>query len=264
MLSKPNRLKQVLAEGRIPVGHMLYEFGTCGIAKMLEHAQLDFVVIDMEHSSFGFDDVADLVAWLKATPIAPLVRIPEIQYQLIARVLDAGALGVVVPNVETAQQARAVVAAAKYAPQGHRRVYSGGPSSDFRNVAAESFGQYLDACNANTSVICMIESPLGVTNVDGIAGTAGVDGIWVGYADLTVAMGIPGEYQDRRFADALRTVVASAKAHGVSAVIQPGNPHQLREWLAVGFDVISYGADSYLYRDALTAAVNEVRSIIGR
>ena len=110
----------------------------------------------------------------------------------------------------------------------------------------------------------MIESPEGVKNVDGIASTKGVDGLWVGYADLSAAMGLAGQYQDQRFSDAMRSVIDASRAHGISAAIQPGDMQQLQEWLAVGFNVISYGADCYLYRDALTQAVNEVRSAVGR
>ena len=96
---KPNRFQQVLSEGKIPVGHMLFEFNTRGVAQLLDAAGLDFVVIDMEHSSFSMGQTADLIGWLKATTVAPFVRIPQVQYHHIARAMDAGALGVAAPNV---------------------------------------------------------------------------------------------------------------------------------------------------------------------
>jgi len=99
---KPNRILQLLAEGKTPIGHMIIEFGTRGIAKIAEAAGLDFVLIDMEHSGLDFGKVADLLAWFKATPVAPIVRVPAIEYHFIARVMDAGALGVMAPNVRTA------------------------------------------------------------------------------------------------------------------------------------------------------------------
>jgi 2-keto-3-deoxy-L-rhamnonate aldolase RhmA len=110
---KPNRFKQVLAEGRIPCGHMLLEFVTRGIAFMLEEAGADFVLIDMEHTGFGMADLANVLAWFKATTVAPFVRVPQLQYHFIARMLDAGALGVMVPDVRNRAQAQAVVDAAK-------------------------------------------------------------------------------------------------------------------------------------------------------
>lgn len=263
MLTKPNRFQQLLADGKIPIGHMLYEFNTRGIAWILQQAGLDFVMIDMEHGPFSLADVADLTAWLGAANITPLVRIPEIQYHFIARVLDAGVLGVMAPNVETKEQARQLVEAAKYFPLGRRRIYFGGPASNYRAVSADGFQQYMDECNANTTVICMIESPIGMENLEQIAATPGVDALWVGYADLSAAMGIAGQYHHTDFIAAMKRVVEVARKHNLAAAIQPGSPGQLREWLDMGFNAISYGADSYLYKDALSSAIAEVRKTIG-
>ena len=257
---KHNRYKQMLEEGKSPVGHMLFQFNTRGVAQILEVAGVDFVVFDMEHSSFTIGDLADMVAWLKATPVAPFVRIPEIQYHFVARALDVGALGIVAPNVQTAAQARALVDAAKYPPLGKRGFHSGGASSDFRQVTASDYSQF---SNENTSVIPLIESPEGVANVEQIATTPGVDGLWVGYADLSQYMGVPGQYHDAGFLDAMKRVADTARTHDLPAIIQPGTPAQLQEWTAIGFNVISYGADFNLYREALTRGVAEVRRMLG-
>ena len=257
---KPNRYKQMLDEGKIPIGHMLFEFNTRGVAKTLEMAGVDFVVIDMEHSSLTIKDVADMVAWLKATPVAPFVRIPQVLYSFIARALDVGALGVMAPNVQNAAEARALVDAAKYPPLGKRGFHFGGATTDFRGGGAREYIQY---ANENTTVICMIESPEGVKNLEEIASTPGVDALWVGYGDLSQYMGIPGQFYDERFLDALRQVVATAKKHSLAAIIQPSNPTQLQEWLEIGFNVISYSADFSLYKEALTKAIAEVRHIMG-
>src|SRR5436190_6826146 len=119
---KESRLQRILRQGGVPVGDMIMEFSTRGIAKILDAAGVDFVLIDMEHTGFDTERIADLVAWFKATPIAPLVRVPQGLYHFLARTMDAGALGVMVGNVETAQQARDIVRAAKYAPLGNRGV----------------------------------------------------------------------------------------------------------------------------------------------
>ena len=117
---KPNRVRQLLAEGKMPIGHMIMEFSTRGIAKIAEAAGVDFVLIDGEHSGFDLGQIDDLLAWFKATPIAPFVRVPSSDYHFIARVMDAGALGVMVPNVKSAEQAKSVVNAMRYAPEGER------------------------------------------------------------------------------------------------------------------------------------------------
>ena len=257
---KTNRFTQLLAEGKSPVGHMLFEFNTRGMAQILDYAGLDFVVIDMEHSAFTLDQTADMVAWLNSTPVAPFVRIPQVHYHLIARVLDAGALGVMAPNVQSGAEARHLVDAAKYLPTGRRGLHFGGVTSDFRPVEATP---YMKEANANITVICMIESPEGLANLDAIGATEGVDALWVGHWDLTQYMGIPGQFQHPRFRDAAKKVIDVAHQCGLPAIIQPGSMAQMEEFLDLGFNVISYGADFPLYREALARAVADVRQIVG-
>lgn len=258
---KPNRFKQVLAEGKTPVGHMILEFGTRGIAQLLEVAGLDFVVVDMEHTGFTPAQIADLVAWFKATTVAPFVRVPQIEYHFIARTLDAGALGVMVPNVKNGDQARAIVDAAKYMPLGQRGVISGSTHADFKSGDVQAF---LNASNANTTIICQIESKEGLDHTEEIAATQGVDVLWVGHFDLTQSLGITGQFHHDRFLDALKQVVEVARKHGLGAGIQPGSLEQAQEWIEMGFNVISYSADLFVYLDAMTRSVASVRNLTNR
>jgi 4-hydroxy-2-oxoheptanedioate aldolase len=255
---KSNRLKQVRAEGRIPVGHMVLEFGTRGIAQILEVAGVDFVVIDMEHTGFSAANVADMIAWFKATTVAPFVRVPQMLYHFVARTLDAGALGIMVPNVVSPAQARALVDAAKYAPLGARGVILGETHTHFKSVDPSEFMAY---SNQNTTLICQIESREGLENLEQIAATPGVDVLWVGHFDLTQSLGIPGQFHHQLFLDAIKRVVDTARRHGLGAGIQPGSMAQAQEWMELGFDVISYSGDFYVYLDAMTRAVADVRGL---
>jgi 2-dehydro-3-deoxyglucarate aldolase/4-hydroxy-2-oxoheptanedioate aldolase len=255
---KPNRIRQLLAEGKVPVGHMIWEFSTRGVAKIIEAAGADFVLIDMEHSGFHFGQVNDLLSWFKATPVTPIVRVPAAEYHFIARVMDAGAHGVMVPNVSTAEQARAVVNAMRYAPEGGRGLGLGGLHNDF--VAPDPV-KYMAEANRNNIFLCQIESTTGLENLDAIAGTPGVDVLWVGHFDLTQSMGIVGQFHHPDFLAALKKVVATAKKYNIATGIQPKDPTQAREWLDLGFSVISYGADSGVYGGALKAGVEAVRAL---
>lgn len=253
---KRNRYREAIAEGRIPVGHMIWEFGTRGIAKIADSLDLDFVLFDMEHSSFGMERIADLLAWSKAASFAPFVRVPQLQYHFLARVMDAGALGVMVGNVQTPEEARAVVEAVKFAPQGKRGVGLGTAHTDF---AVPDPKQYFAESNASSVVICQIESPAGVANAEAIAATEGVDNLWVGHFDLSQSMGIPGQFEHPEFRAALKRVTAAAARHGKRAGIQPGNLEQAQAWMALGFNVISWGADSAVYRQAMLAGLASLR-----
>ena len=258
---KENRFQRILREGGVPAGHMIMEFGTRGVAKILEAAGVDFVVIDMEHTGFDAERIADLVAWFKATDIAPFVRVPQGLYHFLARTMDAGALGVMVGNVETAEQAKSIVDSVKYAPLGRRGLGLGTAHNDY--VQPDPVA-YFDYSNKNTTVICQIESPTGLKNLDAIASTPGVDVLWVGHFDLTQSMGIPAQFGDPRFLDALRQVVAASKRHGKLAAIQPGSVQQAEDWLRLGFHFMSWSTDIGVYRSALQKQIEELRKLTAR
>lgn len=253
---KANRFREVLARGDVPVGHMIMEFGTRGIAKILESTGVDFVVYDMEHSGIEIDRIFDLIAWSKAAPFAPFVRVPQAMYHFLARVMDAGALGVMVGNVESAAQAREIVQAVKYAPLGKRGVALAVAHNDY--VMPDPAAYFAEA-NASSVVICQIESPAGVENAEAIAAVEGVDCLWIGHFDLSQSMGIPGQFHHERFLQALRTVVAAAQRHGRRLGIQPGTPEQADEWIALGFNVISWQSDLGVYRNSLAAGIEQLR-----
>lgn len=258
---KPNRLKQRMAEGRVAVGHMVMEFGTRGIAKMLEAAGLDFVLLDMEHGGLELERLADLIAWLKATPVAPIVRVPGAHYHFIARVMDMGALGIMCPNVESAEQARTLVDAVKYGPLGKRGLGLGAAHNDY---VMPQPAEYLKQANENTTVICQIESAKGVENLESIAAVPGVDILWVGHFDLTQSLGIVAQFQHPRFLDALKQVPIAARHHGKAAGIQPGSREQAAEWMQLGYNVISWASDIAVYRGALAGGVAVVRELEGK
>jgi 2-keto-3-deoxy-L-rhamnonate aldolase RhmA len=253
---KPNRLLRELSGGRIAAGHMLLEFGTRGIAKICEAVDLDFVFIDMEHSGLDIGDVADLLGWFQATSVTPIVRVPSVEYHFIARIMDAGALGIMAPNVRTAEQARAVVNAMRFGPEGGRGLGLGTAHNDY---IVPKVPDYLREANANTVAICQIESTKGLDNLEEIAATPGVDVLFIGHFDLSQSMGIVGEFDNPRFVNALERVAETANRHGKTAGIQPGSPAQAKQFMAMGYRMISMGHDIAVYSNALSAMVKELR-----
>ena len=163
-----------------------------------------------------------------------------------------------VPNVKNADEAKASVDAAKYAPLGKRGVNLGGANTSSRKVDPAEFLSY---ANQNTTIICQIESQDGLDDIEGISATPGIDVLWVGHTDLTQSLGIVGEFHHPRFQDALKLVVSTARKHGLAAGIQPGNTEQALEWIEMGFNVISYGSDRSIYLSALAAGIQELRDL---
>jgi 2-dehydro-3-deoxyglucarate aldolase/4-hydroxy-2-oxoheptanedioate aldolase len=256
---RPNRVRQALAEGRVPLGHMIWEFSTRGIAKICEAAGLDFVLIDMEHSGFSLVQVTDLLAWFKATPVTPIVRVPASEYHFVARVMDAGAQGVMAPSVGSVEQARAVINAMRYAPEGGRGLGLGGALNDF--VPPDPVA-YMKEANRDNICVCQIESRPGLENLEAIAAAPGVDVLWVGHFDLSNALGIVGQFEHPEFITAIKRVADACQKHGKLAGVQPGDLKQARRWMDFGYNMISLGADSVFYRSALKANIDELRSAL--
>jgi len=161
-----------------------------------------------------------------------------------------------VGNVETPEQAKSIVNAVKYGPLGKRGVGLGGAHTDYTSPDPAS---YFAEANANTTVICQIESPIGVAHCERIAEIEGVDVLWVGHFDLTQAMGIPAQFQHPAFLKNLQRVVRASHERGKAAGIQASTMEQAEQWLGFGYNVLSWGVDSAVYGKALRAAVTDLR-----
>jgi 2-dehydro-3-deoxyglucarate aldolase/4-hydroxy-2-oxoheptanedioate aldolase len=238
---------------------LIQEFGTRGIAKLLEYAGIDFVTIDMEHSAFGIERVADLLAWFKATPITPIVRVPARDPHFISAVLDAGSAGVQVANVESAEEARAVVTAAKYPPAGERGLGLIASHTDFRPVES---AKYVLEANRGTMVVVQIESKAGLDNIEAIAAVDGVDVLSIGFGDLSHSLGIAGQLDHPLFREAAQAVAAACNRHNKIAKIHPHSDEQTRRYVAMGYRMLMCPIDVAIFRRGAKSAVDGLRGVI--
>jgi len=168
-----------------------------------------------------------------------------------------GMLGVMAPNVETVEQARLVVDATKYPPVGHRGAAFGFAHDDYDG--AMDVGEKARALDDRTLLIAQIESQRGLDNLDEIARVEGLDVLWVGHFDLTLSMGIPGRFEDRRFLDAMDRVVAAAERNGKAAGFNAATTEIGRHWIDKGFRMIAISADFRLMATALKSSVDALR-----
>jgi len=255
---EPNPLKQAISRGGLVVGHCVMEFCLPGIARIVQPAAPDFVLFDLEHTRHSLETLGPLFLACRATGLVPLVRVPGPQGHFIPRCLDQGALGVMMPNVETAEAARAFVAAAKYPPEGRRGLGLLGAHTGY---SAPDPAAYARWANEQIVLIAQIESVAGVANVAEIVGTPGIDVAWVGHNDLSLSMGIVGQYEDERYISALRRVAEACRQAGKGAGIQPGSLSLAKRWLALGYNVLSFSIDIAVYQRALTESLAAVRAL---
>ena len=251
-----NQVKRTILSGGTALGAFVVEFATPGLPRIIAAAGADFVVYDMEHSGFGIETIKSLLAATRATDLMPAVRVPATEYHFIARALDAGAVGIMVPMVEHSMQALRIASAAKYPPVGRRGAAFGVAHDDYlgRDVV-----DAMRSANAETLLIAQIESAAGVTNVDEIAAVEGIDVLWVGHFDLTNSLGIPGQFDHPTYLAALESVRAACRKHGKATGFMPGSPAEARKMRDLGFNVLAFGTDALLYRDALGGLINSSR-----
>jgi 2-keto-3-deoxy-L-rhamnonate aldolase RhmA len=253
---RDNPVKQRLAEGGTAFGTMVFEFFTPGIAQIVRAAGADFVLYDMEHSGAGIDAIKLQMATCRGIGIVPLVRVPAGQYHFVARCLDAGAMGIMVPMVESAAQAREIVAMTRYPPKGVRGAGFGLAHDDYE---AGPVTAKIATAMARTQVIMQIETAHGAEAVDEIAAVDGVDVVWLGHFDLTNFMGIPAEFTNPKFLAAVDSIVAAARRHGKVAGFMPMDETWARDYSAKGFRMMAYGMDLMMLQQSLSRGLAVLR-----
>lgn len=211
-----------------------------------EHG-FDFALVDTEHTTMSLETVGEMARAVDAAqgPTETIVRVPWNDKVRIKRVLDIGVSGVMVPMVETAEEARAFVEATRYPPEGVRGV-AGGRAARYGLDLPEYVTDY-DA----PVTIAQVETEAGLENVEEIVAVDGLDAVFVGPADLSTALGIFGQWEDARFVEAVETIVDAAHAADIPAATLATQHDQIETWVEMGFDVVMAGLDmSYVMTGA--------------
>jgi 2-keto-3-deoxy-L-rhamnonate aldolase RhmA len=254
---KFNSVKQKIQQGGTAVGTMVFEFNTTGIGRIAAEAGAEFAIFDMEHTGWTLETMRMLFATTRSTSMLPFVRVPATEYHFIARALDVGAMGIMVPMVESEAQARKLAESAKYPPAGRRGAAFGVAHDDY---TSGDIVEKIASSNRETLLIAQIETAQGLKNVDAIAAVEGIDVLWIGHFDLTNFLGIPGQFDNPIFLDAVKTVVAACQQHKKVAGFMVGDIPTGRRMLEQGFRILAYSGDLWLYQAALAQGVAALRA----
>jgi 2-keto-3-deoxy-L-rhamnonate aldolase RhmA len=252
---------KAMAQTKAPkIGHFIVEFATPGIGHILKSAGCDFVLFDLEHSGFGFETVKSALRYFEAADLPAIVRVPSREYHHIARAMDMGAEGLMLPMVGSPQEVRHIIDSMKYHPVGKRGVALQVAHDRYRpGTVADKF----IASNKRTTLFCQIETAEGVENCEAMAAIDGVDCLWVGHFDLSVSLGIPGEFDNKIFTDAIARVAAATKKHRKALGRLVPTVEQGIEINRIGFDFICYSGDVWVLHNALAEAVARLREGCG-
>jgi len=244
--------KKVISRDKLR-GAMIFEFFSPGIPIILKNAGCEFIIFDMEHGGLSLEQFKVLATISNSNNISPLIRIPEVSYNYVARALDLGAVGIMTPMVNSPEEAIKIVKSSKYPPEGIRGAGFGFAHDNYNNQNPLAYIQ-----NANNELIniIQIETKLALENVESIAEINGVDCLWVGHFDLTNFLGIPGNFTSPIYLDAIKRVVEAGKANSKSLGIMVNNNEELEMYSRMGFNMIAVGTEMNILSRSISEIIN--------
>ncbi|KGJ02836.1 4-hydroxy-2-oxoheptanedioate aldolase [Paracoccus halophilus] len=254
-----NKLRQIWAEGKPALNGWL-SIGSPFTAEIMAAQGYDSVSIDIQHGALDYGSLLPMLQAMRASGVTPMARVPWREPGIIMKALDAGAQGIICPMINSAEEAAEFVSYMRYPPHGQR---SFGPTR-----AAIAYGGYGVQANDEVLALAMIETAQGVANLDAISATPGLDGIYVGPADLTLGTQngrLPPAFdrEEPEMIDLIKQVVDACKRNEIRACLHCGTPAYAARAIGWGFDLTTVSGDSRLLAAAASASVREWRDLTG-
>jgi len=254
---RKNTVKQALAEGKLQLGTGFGQIRSPEIPKMLAAAGFHWAFVDMEHGGFDLETVQDICRVSVMAGLSPIVRVGELQYTLVARALDCGAQGVIFPRVESPEVLAKAVSWAKFPPVGIRGYGLTALHIDYEKA---SFSQVIEHMNANTMVVVQIETQLAVDRREELLAVPGVDAVMVGPADLSISLGVPGDFEHPKMVKTIESIIETCKRRGVIPGMQTRTTTLARFWKDRGMLFLGCNNDAGMLFERATEVAGQILS----
>jgi 2-dehydro-3-deoxyglucarate aldolase/4-hydroxy-2-oxoheptanedioate aldolase len=251
-----NRVKHGLKEGKLQLGCSFAQLRLPAVATILGKAGLDWCYLDSEHGPFNLETLQDLCRAAIAAGMAPIIRVADIQYDLIARSLDMGAMGVLLPRIDSPEVLARAVSWAFYPPAGVRGYGLTQHNVDYEAV---TIPQIMEHVNANTMMVFQIETLAALDARDELCAVPGVDAVMVGPADLSIALGVAGQFEHPKLVDAIDKIIESCVKHGIAPGIHMRPLHLAKFWRDRGMKLLSTGGDALFLYDKASETMTALR-----
>jgi len=252
----PNPLRLKLEKGETIYGTMAQDSRSPSISLIMEQAGCDFLFFDMEHGPNDLGTVTDMVKVARLTRVVPLVRVPNDEYHLMARVLDAGAMGIMVPRIENRTQVERIIENTHYPPIGVRGC---SVPKGHNNFLPQDLWEFTEQSNRETMIILQIEREKAIENIDDLISVEGVDAVVLGPNDLCLSMGKHEKDHLSALESEIQTVLDAAKKHNVPCGIHIGNLDWLIEWQKRGMQIVAYSNDIVFLRNGAKSGISKLR-----
>ena len=253
-----NLMRKKLLEGRQVIG-TFFESGSASLVEGLALAGMDYLIVDTEHGPFDVESTMDFVRAALLRGITPLARIKDCTRPSVLKMLDIGVQGLIIPCVNTVEEVEKLVEYGKYYPLG-RRVFAFGRDAGWGYAGyAADIPSYFETCNRETMIIPQCETKGCLDHIEEVAATEGVDGIFIGPYDLSVALGRPAVFDTAEFKDAVAHILAACKEAGKPCLIYADGAATARARLAQGFDSAAVAMDTMIYIEAFRNLLKDIR-----
>lgn len=248
-----------LREGKKAVGTMIRMVRNPASAWMAHQAGLDFIMLDLEHGSFNMETVEDVFKVGRGLQLGCLVRVPELSKGYVSRIMDVGATGVMVPMLETKEQAERLVGWSKYAPLGNRGYGGIAAHTDFQAIPPADTAAFMARANEETIAIAQIETGLAIKNIEDIASMPGIDALLIGPNDLAISLGCAGDLLGPVLDAAIGKVAEAAKRH--RKIFGMHAPDALLDrWIPKGCNLIMSNLDANILLAGMKAISGKYKS----
>ncbi len=237
-----------------------FELGGRGAMEALCRSGLDYVIIDTEHGCFSVETTADLILAAERGGLMPFVRIGDIRRPDVLRMVDIGARGLIVPNIRSTEEVRELVRHAKFQPLGNRGYCPNRTGGWGADDWSKDYFSYTQCCNERVRLIPQCETAEALAQIEEIAALPGVDGIFVGPCDLSIALGIPLQFEHPMLLEACDRILTACQKNGIESYIFAGNMQDALRWAGAGFDSVAYSMDTSVLIQSYQALVTQFRS----
>lgn len=255
-----NSAREKMLRGEMTLG-MFTELGSASVAECMGLAGLDYLIIDTEHGPFDPLAALDFIRAARLYGVTPFARVQEVSRAAVLKLLDVGAQGLIIPCLNSVEEAESAVRYGKYAPLGERGVApSAGSGFWFEDYAAQGLDHYFAVSNRETMLIPQCETLGCLEHLEEIVAIDGIDGIFVGPFDLSTAMGIPGQFDRPEFQDALRHIRGVCAAAKKPSLIFASTEEDAKADFAMGYDSVTYSLDALVLVNACRAARKNILS----
>lgn len=248
-----NQIRECWNAGKAAVNFWLSMPSPVG-AELTTRVDLDGVTVDLQHGLIDYSSALPMLQVMSLGNATPMARVPWLEPGIIMKLLDAGALGIICPMVNRAEEARRLVGYCSYAPVGER---SFGPTRALPLYGAD----YPKVANDEVIILAMVETKQALENVAEITATAGLTGVYIGPSDLALSLGSEPklDHDDPVVVDAIKAILGAAKGAGIRAGIHCGSSAYAKKMIELGFDLVTVGSDIRLLSGALAATLGEIR-----